>query len=262
MDLRVAIEGIGLWAPGVPDWPAAAALLRGGSEFSIASRPAPTMLPPAERRRAPETVLLAVQAAAEACAAAQCDPASLPCVFASSQGDLAVTDAMCTTLATAPLELSPTKFHNSVHNAAAGYWTIAAECRRPSTALSAARDSVGAGLLEAVVQSTEAGESVLLVCYDSAASSGALAEVAPHAASFAVAFVLGLPRAGMPTLRVTAAQADTPIDTLHHSRFTARVTSNPSAAALPLLDRLANRLTGRVCIAAGPAFRLALEVTP
>ena len=40
-------------------------------------------------------------------------------MFTSTHGDLAITDYMCQTLATAPSEISPTKFHNSVHNAAA-----------------------------------------------------------------------------------------------------------------------------------------------
>lgn len=261
MDLRVSVEGIGLWTPGVPDWPSGAALLRGSGEFGPATRPAPSALPPVERRRAPETVLLAVQVAAEACAAAGRDPANLPCVFASSQGDLTITDAMCTTLATAPLELSPTKFHNSVHNAAAGYWTIATGCRRASTALSAARDSVGAGLLEAAVQAVEGGEPVLLVCYDSAAAAGPLAEVAPHAVGFAVAFVLAPPRAGASTLHIVADGDALPAAPCH-AGLAARTAGNPAANTLPLLGMFARGNAGRVCIAAGPAFRLMLEVTP
>ena len=62
------------------------------------------------------------------------DPATLPSVFTSAHGDLAVNDYMCATLATQPTAISPTRFHNSVHNAAAGYWTIATGCHAASSA--------------------------------------------------------------------------------------------------------------------------------
>ena len=62
------------------------------------------------------------------------DPATLPSVFTSAHGDLAVNDYMSSTLATQPTAISPTRFHNSVHNAAAGYWTIATGCHAASSA--------------------------------------------------------------------------------------------------------------------------------
>ncbi len=46
--------------------------------------------------------------------------ADLPCVFVSAHGDLSINDYACSTLATDPSVLSPTRFHNSVHNAAGG----------------------------------------------------------------------------------------------------------------------------------------------
>ena len=79
-------------------------------------------------------VAVALEVALAACRAADRDPATLPSVFASTHGDLAITDYMCETLATDPTAVSPTKFHNSVHNAAAGYWTIGAGCVRPGGA--------------------------------------------------------------------------------------------------------------------------------
>ena len=145
------IRGIGAWASGLTSWPAMLACARGEIEpdESAPRRPAPDLLPANERRRAPDSVLLALQAAQSACADADCDPASLPSIFASTHGDLAITDYMCATLRDAPAEMSPTKFHNSVHNAAAGYWTIGTGCHRPATALSAYRATFAQGLLEA-----------------------------------------------------------------------------------------------------------------
>ena len=88
-------------------------------------KPSPRLLAPNERRRAPETVAVALEVALAACAMATARiPRQLPSVFASTHGDLAITDYMAATLATEPRTISPTRFHNSVHNAAAGYWTI------------------------------------------------------------------------------------------------------------------------------------------
>src|SRR5690349_21990941 len=67
--------------------------------ISAAARPAPQLLPPNERRRAPDSVAVALESALAACHGAQLEPSSLGCVFGSTHGDLAITDYMCTTLA-------------------------------------------------------------------------------------------------------------------------------------------------------------------
>src|SRR5690606_144763 len=126
------------------------------------------LLAPNERRRAPPSVAVALDVALAACEDAGRDPAALSSVFASTHGDLAITDYMCATLADDPHAISPTKFHNSVHNAAAGYWTIGAGCLRPATALSAHRASFAQGLLEALVQLASGEDAVLLAAYDTA----------------------------------------------------------------------------------------------
>ena len=127
------IAGIGFWGDGLPDWAAARAFVREGSLPADAPRrPSPQLLAPNERRRAPETVAVALDVALAACHAAGVDPATLPSVFAATHGELSITDYMGTTLGHDPLAMSPTKFHNSVHNAAAGYWTIGAGCHAPA----------------------------------------------------------------------------------------------------------------------------------
>ncbi|HZV91608.1 MAG TPA: beta-ketoacyl synthase chain length factor, partial [Caldimonas sp.] len=135
--IRLHIDGIGFWAPTLPGWTEARAALRGeaGLLEPPSRRPAPEILAPAERRRAPDSVALALEVAAAATHDAGCDGACLPSVFTSAHGDLAVNDYMCTTLASQPTALSPTRFHNSVHNASAGYWTIGTGCMAASTAL-------------------------------------------------------------------------------------------------------------------------------
>lgn len=185
-----AIDGIGFWAPGLPSWEAFLAHRRGEAVSApAATRPAPALLPPNERRRAPDTVLVALQAAQDACAAAGRDPKRLPSVFASCHGELAITDDICRTLARAPTEVSPTRFHNSVHNAAAGYWTIGTGAHPPATALSAGPASFAMGLVDAVAQLAAGAPAVLLVGYDGAAA-GPLRDVAPSQGLLGLALVL------------------------------------------------------------------------
>ncbi|MDE2083932.1 MAG: beta-ketoacyl synthase chain length factor [Xanthomonadaceae bacterium] len=257
----IGIEGIGVWAPQWPDWSAARNMLCGnGEQAADSTRPTAAILPAGERRRAPESVLIAVEAAQQACAMARRDPRELAHVFASAYGDLAINDYLCATLARAPLEVSPTKFHNSVHNAAAGYWTIASGCMRASTAVSAGAASFGAGLLEAAVRAGGESEPVLLVAYDIAAS-GPLRDVIASRSAFAVALVLA-PRSASALARLhlrlddgAAPLAPTP-PLLHASHR-----GNPAAASLPLLAALARREPGRLNLAAGPALSLNLEIS-
>ena len=124
------IEGPAFWSPSLPGWDVARAAFRGEGTVTEppAKRPAPMVLAPAERRRAPDTVALALEVAAASIAASGRNAPDVPCVFVSAHGDLAINDYMCTVLASDPSVLSPTKFHNSVHNAAVGYWTIGTGC--------------------------------------------------------------------------------------------------------------------------------------
>jgi hypothetical protein len=262
--LIVHIDGIGIWAPGIPDWAALIRVLESGEsvQSDANARPSPSALPPTERRRAPEPVLIACEAAGQACAMAGRDPSTLACVFASTHGDLAITDAMCATLAADPRELSPTRFHNSVHNAPAGYWTVAAHCHAAATAISASEGSFAAGLLEAAIEVHADNESVLLSAYDIAAR-GPLAEVAPSTLPFAVAFVLSptrgprsLARLSLQTVQRSSASNDA-------STSLAPLMGNPMAAqSMPLLVTLGRRETAHVAIASGAGTALRIEVTP
>ncbi|MBS1212138.1 MAG: hypothetical protein H6R26_754, partial [Proteobacteria bacterium] len=105
-------------------------------------------------------------AAARACANAQRAPAELPAVFASVGGEMQVTDRLCIELARPDGVISPTAFHNSVHNTAAGYWTIVHRCQRAASALAAGRETVAMALLEAWCQLAFQGGDLLLICYD------------------------------------------------------------------------------------------------
>jgi len=168
MKLSAYIGGVGVLGPGFADWHEAAAVLSGTKPYSPAATvlPAPALLPPAERRRTGRVVKLALAVAFEAASRAKVDPAGLASVFSSSGGDGHNCHELCQALALDGREISPTRFSNSVHNAAAGYWSIATGAKLESNVLCAFDGSFCAGLLEAVTQVVVDGESLLLVAYD------------------------------------------------------------------------------------------------
>ena len=241
--LTARIEGIGFWAPGLPSWEAALAHVREGTPPGEGGKPSPQLLAPNERRRAPPSVAVALDVALAACEAAGREPASLPSVFASTHGDLAITDYMCATLADDPRAISPTKFHNSVHNAAAGYWTIGAGCLRPATALSAHRASFAQGLLEALAQLACGDEAVLLAAYDTA-GSGPLGAVSRSEGLLGGALVLARCPGGQGDadggvlLRATLVEGEAP---QRHGPLARHGAANAMAPMLPLFDALAGR---------------------
>ena len=259
--LTATIEGIGFWAPGLPTWEAARAFVRDGVLPDAApSRPSPQVLAPNERRRAPDSVAVALDVGQAACVMAGRDPATLPSVFASTHGDLAITDYMCATLVDTPASISPTKFHNSVHNAAAGYWTIGVGCMRAATAISAYDATFAQGLLEAMVQLHAGEDAVLVVGYD-CVSPGPLAIVSPSQYVLGGALVLSrTPRAGSAQLNLVlddGVSADARVGPL-----AARLAANAMAPMLPVFDALAIGATSTTLLAgSGRVLQLAFAQT-
>lgn len=121
-------------------------------------------LPATERRRATSVTRLALDLAIEA--AGDHDQQKLSAVFCSSGGEVTVVHQIFSMLAEGDTALSPTAFHNSVHNAAAGYWSIASGSSYPADSLCAFDDSFGAGLAECCLRHMEGQRNLLLVAYD------------------------------------------------------------------------------------------------
>lgn len=260
--LAIRIDGMGFWAPGWPHWPSACAGLRGETQADPAVlKPSPALLATAERRRAPLPVLLASEIAAQACAQSAHAAAALASVFASTHGDLVITDYMCSTLASAPRELSPIRFHNSVHNAPAGYWTIAAHSHAASTSISSWHSTFALALFEAAVQAHAEGSPVLLAAYDTE-SPGPLSGIAPAGVNFGVAMVLSAARDGAASLHLQfnpAAQASA--DLVLPDAFAELARGNPMAAqSLPLLAALAAARSHTLQLPAGSRSTLGIEV--
>lgn len=237
----LSLQSVAFWSTRLPDWDTARAVIRGerAPPEAVATRPAPTLLAPTERRRAPDTVALALEVAARACAAAGCSPAELPSVFASTHGDLAISDYMCATLVKTPTLISPIKFHNSVHNAAAGYWSIGTGSYATYTSISAFNYTFGTGLLEAATQALCERKSVLYVAFDIEAK-GAMVSVSPSRGMLGTALILST-ASDMPSLAQLALSVESaqPL-TQACSAAAPLVQDNVLAPCLPFFEALAS----------------------
>jgi hypothetical protein len=247
--LTASLQGIGVLGPGLPDWAATAAILRQESTYQSRATllPAPAVLPPAERRRAGRIIKLALAIGAEAVGHASADARELPTVFSSSGGDGDNCHEICMTLASEDRQISPTRFHNSVHNAAAGYWSIAYGCTRPSTALCAGDASFAAGLLEAITQLSCGAESILLLTYDADYPPPLRARRA-IADAFGIALLLSPADSAHALARLQFQLLAAAPTRLSDERLEALRCSIPAARGLPLLESLARRRGGEVTL--------------
>ncbi len=234
----VHVRGVGLLAPGLPGWAASRPILAGEAAWQAGevALPPPALLHPTERRRTGPVARLALTVAQEAAQASGLDPASLRPVFGSGNGDSLTVVAILDALSRPDGFVSPTQFHNSVHNAAAGYWSIATGSGRPATCLGCYDWTFAAALMAAVAECAAEGEPVLLCLYDVPMPSPVDAK-RPTTGTVGAALVLA-PGGPGPALSVAwrpGGDATLPMNRALHGLFA----GNPAARILPLLEILA-----------------------
>lgn len=263
--LTVYVEGIGVYGPGLMDWPSAAAALAGRTPYVPAAfvPPAIDLLPPAERRRISPTIRLALSVARAAVAESGQDPKALATLFASSGGDGDTIHQILESLATLRRDVSPTRFHNSVHNAPSGYWALATQCHAPSTTICAHDWSFGEGFLEAAAQAAAEMRPVGLVAYDLVYPEP-LHGVRSLYDAFGVAMILAPASSQWSLARIGVSTApDGTAETRVEDAALERLRSgNPAARSLPLLAAIARARPDTVIIENAPAMALSLAVTP
>ncbi len=238
------VQGVGLIAPGLPSWRDAQPVFRGLSGYV----PAPIgavqseLLPANERRRAPLGVRLALRAAQDATAESTLLPATLASVFATSDADIEIIHRICLALAEPARAVSPTDFHNSVHNAASGYWSIGTASRGASSAVSAYDFNLAAGLRETFALLSCDDTDALLVLYD-VPPPPPLHAKRPVAQPVAVALLLTRVRTSHTIAHLALCEAGNE-DTMRDAGLEELRRANPAARALPLLQALAARRSG------------------
>jgi hypothetical protein len=259
--LSAWIEGIGLIAPGLPDWPTTRAVLRGEQPYAGAPSllPAPALLPPAERRRASRIIKLTLAIGQEAADHAGADVATLATVFSASGADGHNCHAICEQLASDDRQISPTRFHNSVHNAAAGYWGIATHAMAPCQVICAFDAGFGAGLLDALGQVVVDQQTTLLIAYDSEYPEP-LHSKRPVPDVGGVALVLSPVRTERSLARITVTPSTAPAERLAHGELEARRIDIPALRCLPLLQKLARGESGSVCVDYLPPMQLSVDL--
>ncbi|MGZ5067240.1 MAG: beta-ketoacyl synthase chain length factor [Usitatibacter sp.] len=264
MNLAARIEGIGLVGPGLAGWSASRDALTGRGAFALAPTaiPAAEALPATERRRAGKCVRLSLAAGLAAAADAGRSARDMGAVFASSTGDGENLHAICEALASDDRLISPTRFHNSVHNAPSGYWGIATGSTHAADSLAAFDASFGAGVLEAFGRiAADPRLPVLLIAYD-APYPEPLAATRPIPDSFAVALALASPAHSTRGPLVSLDAARDPPTAMEDEALERLRAGIPAARALPLLALIARGTPGRAVIEYLDGLALGMQVRP
>jgi len=180
---------------------------------------------------------------------ANVDEAEVCSVFSSAMGDNHITDAICRTLADENDILSPTLFHNSVHNVTSGYWCIATENRQPSTFVSCFKHSFSLALVETVATALSEQKTTVLAIYDTAFAMP-LFDICPIREDFAAGFVID-PDTDSATWTFEISMR--PEGATYQSKNTyiaERIKNNPAALALSLCELISEEQSS-ICLPMG-----------
>ncbi len=158
--LKIHIKRWAAWAPGIEQPAAWRAWAEQQHQVSTEVIPPKPELPAMLRRRLSTAGRIALHCANQCIEPEQ----QLPTIFCSRHGEMNRTIDMLNDLA-AQQPLSPTAFSLSVHNANSGIFSIARNDHSPSSAISAAEDSLMMGLTEAAGWLAEMQHREVLVVF-------------------------------------------------------------------------------------------------
>jgi hypothetical protein len=231
------VRGLGLWTPG---FASPEAWCRGESKASVVT-PEADLLSGALRRRATGLTRMAVEVFRQATRAADCDVATVPIVWATSHGEHATAIKILGMMRSGEGKLSPTHFHNSVHNTASGYASIAAGNCAPSTTLTGGAELAASAFLEATCHLEATAEDVVVVLAD----EPLLPPFEQHDSKspLALAFCLSS-RSERASAVLSGFRRDAVAPVKNHDRFGRLYVSS----ALPLLERIVHRRPGTVAL--------------
>jgi Beta-ketoacyl synthase, N-terminal domain len=266
--MKLFVNGVGVFGTGLPNWSTTQSVLSGAEPYLISDLPivipAPDWLPAAERRRTSDIIRLALCSGREALTQAEQDISGTHTVFSSSGGSGEVIHQICEALALPDREVSPTRFHNSVHNAPAGYWGIATRSEWPSTSLCAHDFSFAAAVLESCAQVASLAEPVLLLAHDLRYPEP-LNQVRTVNGLFSVAFVLTHLQAknSLFVIDVDMVSSDSKETLMSDPSLETFRLGNPAARCLPLLQAMASAslVTAPVIIASMNGGRISMKVS-
>ncbi|MDA3869690.1 MAG: beta-ketoacyl synthase chain length factor [Gammaproteobacteria bacterium] len=250
--MTVYINDISVIAPGLIDKTITRSILQGEKNWIYQEMPKliPNMLPANERRRTTPMIRLAL-ACIQGLSSDYNDLQTTSTVFASSDGDFEISDKICSALSNDEKIISPTLFHNSVHNSAAGYWSIASLIKGASTSISAGNATFMSGLQEAVTQVEVDGGTVLYVAYEYPAPSSSPLDRYSHIKyPLAIAIRIGkqAENKALGTLTLEGPENNTKESVCRNPSLEPLRTASPVGHGMPLIVALVRRARMQVII--------------
>ncbi len=227
----LSLTGIALWAPGFDDL----ARLAAGDRLPdpLIKAPKAEILPARLRRRCSLLTRMSAEVVAKASAQAAIDTSLATVVLASVYGEIRTTGQLLVMMAEEPgSPLSPTRFHNSVHNTPIGYLSIACSNHQGSTAISAGPRTLAMAMLEAATVIAAGEGPVVVVIVEEPLPEGLALDGGTYDA-LAVAFVVESARdAGIRVRLGRSASAD-PLPEIPEN-----IVGNPCANAVAVATAL------------------------
>jgi hypothetical protein len=208
------------------------------------------------RRHSPQT-LLAIQVA-ERIAPALTDRAAW--VFGSAFGEGETLKIILDALCTPNMAIRPTRFQNSVHNAASGQWTIARSIRSAATSICGGDCTAGSSMLKTLLQIQLEDRPVGMVLFDAPLPyplSGSHRLTVPAGAGFALSPSKS-PKSIAAIEYTLCEAAHSQVSSVFSQK--ALATDNPVFAILPLIECLFYQGEGDVIIGLNGNLALKLKV--
>lgn len=261
--MKLYLHGNSCLASGIENWAHLARLTNAEQAYdqTIQVKPTLSKIPPREARRLNSIAKFAIASAEQAVADTDVKLEDLANIFSSGCGDMDIFNHLCLGLASEDKVISPTKFSHSLLNAVAGVWNISTGNTARSLSITAGQYSIGAGLIETVMQCNQEQQPVLLVGYD-IATPDPISSVFPVSANFAFALLLS----SNSTNAKLSLEFNFTTANIDYSDLQEYFQNNYAAAALPLLNAIckvkATNSPQSVVLEFSQGQNLKIEVSP
>jgi Beta-ketoacyl synthase, N-terminal domain len=156
------LRGLGLWSPG---FASPEAWCRGEPDPEVSTADARMLEGPLRRRASPLT-RISVDVFDQATLAAGIDAAAIPTIWATAHGEHGNAIKLLKMMLRGDGKLSPTHFHNSVHNTPSAYASIAGGNASPSTTLTGGPELVASSILEALCHLDAGAPEIAVIVAD------------------------------------------------------------------------------------------------
>jgi hypothetical protein len=258
----IFLRGVGLWTTGFPN---PEAWCRDEAHHDLKTAEAALLEGPL-RRRASALTRISVDVFEQSTRAAGVDPSTIPTVWATAHGEHGTAIKLLKMMLRGEGKVSPTHFHNSVHNTSSAYASIAAGNGSASTTLTGGPELVSSAILEAFCHLDAGTPEIVVVLSDEPLHPPF--ERADMPEPLAISFVFASEPGDAP-FRLSNLRRELLPPIKPHERLGSLYVS----AGLPLLEHVVSRRPGTIPLeieehrrpgesANQPAWCLDLEVLP